>query len=214
MKKLPIFISIVWVVLLVMAFTYPDYVGRIHKKIGGERYINEQVYYRNVLWDYYRFRNETIKDSTIIFFGDSRINSVSVESNFCAVNYGISGETLKTAINEIPKFNNLKGKTIVLGYGINDNQRQVIDIYNDFKKLLEILKGCEVFILEVLPVDAGIEKFENNKVNELNQLLKSLPNYIPIDNLKKNGFLIHTYDGVHLTPKGNDILLKQLKDKL
>ena len=196
---------------LTMAVLFPDIVGKIHRKIGGVRYLNEFEFYKSSLWEYYKNRAKTLKDSSVIFFGDSRINSLSVESHFNAVNFAISGETLKRASREIPEFENLAGKTLFLSYGINDNNRDPRDIFNDYLSLLGALESSTVFILEVLPVDENDQGFDNEKVGYLNTLLRKLPNFIPIHGLDDDGKLIHTYDGVHLDSVGNGIFLSELQ---
>ena len=190
--------------------TMPNKVLKVHYRLGKERPIS----YQNKQWDYLINRSKTLRPETkqTVFFGDSRINGLCVESLFDAVNFGISGETIQNAANRIFEVHNLKGKRIVLAYGFNDlRYRTAEESIEDYREILHYLKDYELYLLEVL---AEIGR-ENTELSKFNKELKSLSTeygaiFISLK-LNEKGY---SEDNVHFTKSGNLEIANQIGEVL
>lgn len=124
-------------ILGIIAMFAPSKVQKAHYKLGKER----PKTFQQMQWESFIQRSKTmIRDSQMVFFGDSRIAGLSVESRYNAVNFGISGETTSNALKMIDQVHNLKGKKIIFAYGINDcYDEEDVECYLDLTMNIDVL---------------------------------------------------------------------------
>ena len=199
-------ITILACIGMIVLFMFPSMVIKVHYKLGDETAIDNHAYYKKFSWKSYESRAKTMYEPQIVFFGDSRLNNIAVENAFNAVNFSISGERVQVAKDHILSMENMDNKTIVLALGVNDLKRPINDIVEDFRELDN--RFNDLYVTEVLLTDRAND---NIKIDSLNTMLKQF-NFIGIDGLNDKGFLTDTYDGVHLTEKGNELWLELFKE--
>jgi lysophospholipase L1-like esterase len=198
----------------------------------AEPILDGDLYYIDASGRYYANRSKTLGDGdALVFIGDSILNGLSVETVFRGVNYGISGEKVENAKEQILNYKNLGKKSIVIALGINDIPRKTEEIIADYELLLDRLpKSSFIIVSSVLPIDEpvynaswGIKK-SNDLVSELNNALariaQSRMNTVFIDTSTylrdPTGNLIagfHSGDGIHLNAKGYMMWVKGLKEE-
>lgn len=189
---------------------------------------SSHLYYIERQWYSFSKRCESFNVNTPrnIFIGDSIIDMLSVEDNFDAINFGISGETVHNAKRKVKSLSNLQNKTLILAYGINDLPRSKEDYKRDFVQLINNLDFTgEIFLQSVLPIEEAIYEIywgcrkTNNQIEEYNNVLKEISEeksnctYIDVrdslfDDLGQLRSDLQLGDGVHLNKNGCLILLK------
>ena len=220
--------------LLALVLTKSNFIEKVSARLGmvdstSTQPLGNHEYYMQALGRYFDKRTETLgKTPRVIFIGDSIVNMLCVESKFNAINFGISGDTVRLAKKRVTGYHNLSGKTIVLAIGINDVPRENIEIVTDYRQLLTNLpKDSKVIISSVLPIDEEVYfKFWkvrklNSQIDDLNyqlsQLAKEFNNVRFADTstgLRKLGVGLdsnfHTGDGIHLNKTGYEVWGKML----
>lgn len=189
---------------------------------------SSHLYYIERQWYSFSKRCESfnINNTGYIFIGDSIIDMFSVEDNFNAVNFGISGETVHNAKRKVKALSNLQNKTIVVAYGINDIPRSNEEYKRDYIQLIDNLDfEGEILLQSVLPIEEAIYeiywgcKKTNVQIEEYNRVLREISEekdncrYIDVRDslLDECGQLrsdLQMGDGVHLNKNGYGILLK------
>lgn len=182
---------------------------------------------------YFEKRSKSMTDEPrIVFIGDSITNGLSVESIFNAVNFGISGYTVKRMKGLVGKYSNLEEKIIVLALGINDIPRNNSELIADYVELIENLPtNSTILISSILPRDEktffkywGVKK-TNSQISKINKMLLEYSltkeNIYYSDTAKflrnDNGDLIvnfHIGDGIHLSEEGYKQWVNGLKNPL
>jgi len=204
----------------------------IRDQLGPDAFLNGHDYYMTAQEQYFTARSKTLnKEDGLVFIGDSIVNGLCVESVFNAVNFGISGYTVRQAKNQVDKYINLESKTIILALGINDVPCETKKFETNYTSLIEHLpKSAFVIISSILPIDdlvftsQGSESRNNININKLNaslkEIAKSYDNVAYIDSgqyLKsKSGSLnpsLHGGDGLHPNRKGYRIWIVGLQEE-
>ncbi|WP_372772087.1 GDSL-type esterase/lipase family protein [Mangrovibacterium sp.] len=233
-KNLIITYGVALHILLIVILIKPDIVSRIYLKLNLTTITKSHEYYMNNTWEFYKRRSNTIDSlsSQCIFFGNSIVSGLCVESQFSGINFGIAGENISRAKSKISAISNLSNKTIILAYGINDIPRNSEDILNDYKDFISKLPASSrVFISSILPINESIlnkrinQKKTNKQIIELNELLKeyaksdSRISYMNTakylydeDGSLKDG--LHMGDGIHLNKDGNHLWVKAIREEL
>ncbi len=179
----------------------------------------------------YQRQAQNLPKGSILFYGDSHIQGLSVTAiNPKAVNFGIGHLQLQRLAQNIVRYPNLKhAEKIVIGIGINDLlQDEFLQQDAAIVGLLTALQCCstKVVLLSVLPVDeiSMSEPGLNIKIIALNKKLKTaalefgaiyLELYPKFTN--DTGQLdlnYHLGDGLHLNATGNQLLIELIKNKL
>lgn len=160
-------------------------------------------------------------DSIIVFLGDSLTEWFDLESYFPdkhIVNMGIAGDTSEGVLCRLNNITRIQPTKLFLMIGINDVFQgcNIQEIHNNQRSILEFpavkCPHTRLLVQSLLPVNETILNANgiNNKVRQLNQLLKDYCieahlEYIPLyeNFLGKDGLNPeYTYDGAHLTGMG------------
>tara|TARA_R110002020_G_scaffold91560_2_gene222271 strand:- start:254 stop:982 length:729 start_codon:yes stop_codon:yes gene_type:complete len=219
---------------VVILLLHPNILNRAYNKLGLIDYMNGHSYYMKSLWDYYSNRSKTLDPNSdqLVFFGDSMINGLCVESYFGGVNFGISGETLRRAKSRITEIHNLENKKIVLAYGINDLPCDSKVFIESYKELIDKLPhSASIYISSLLPVNESILKEvtgkvkSNAQIDELNMLLEDYcTTHEAVYFLDSSKYLLGPYgqlseklqkgDGLHFNLAGNLLWAKGIEEGL
>ncbi len=179
----------------------------------------------------YQRQAQNLPKGSILFFGDSHIQGLSVTAiSPKAVNFGVGHLQLQRLAQNIERYPNLKhAEKIVIGIGINDLlQHEFLQQDAAIADLLTALQCCstKVVLLSVLPVDEVTlnQPGMNKKIIALNQKLKSAAlqtgaTYLELypEFLDDQGQLALSYnlgDGLHLNPIGNQLFIELLRNKV
>ncbi len=219
--------------LLIVALVKNDFIQKVEIKLGmTEPSSTNHSYYMDALgWNFANRSNTIIDGDGLVFVGDSITNGLSVETIFGAVNYGISGDSVKNAKKRVKKYSHLENKTIVVALGVNDILRENDKIVSDYSSLIENLPNSSlVLVSSILPIDElRLERYSktkktNNQINELNAQLQNIASKFSnahyIDSAKymrdTSGCLFenfHNGDGLHLNTEGYGMWVKGLKEE-
>lgn len=157
----------------------------------------------------------TKDDSKNIILGDSRTEAITIDTY---KNYSMGGVTAKTML-EIVKNNlecesienviiNLGVNDIIVGYSQEDTKTHIAELVNLFP-------NANVVINNIFPTIYR-PNIDNDKIVELNEFISRIPNVQVIDTY--NSFEVNnkldynlTYDGLHLTSEGSNILKEMIE---
>jgi len=146
-------------VFLYFVLLKSNFIEKVKVEIGmAEPILEGDLYYIDASGRYYANRSKTLGDEdALVFIGDSILNGLSVETVFHGVNYGISGEKVENAKEQILNYKNLGSKTIIIALGINDIPRKTEEIIADYELLLDRLpKSSFIIVSSVLPIDEPV----------------------------------------------------------
>lgn len=168
-----------------------------------------------------------ISDGSIVFIGDSIIQSLPVYSiTEKGLNLGIGGDTTVGVLNRISKYGVVeRAGAIVIMVGINDipirSNEEIIENYRKIAKLLP--DDIPIYFSSILPVDEKVEnRRQNARIDKLNSALNSMcsryDNFFFTDTASglkdhKSGNLkseCHKGDGLHLNELGYKKLIVSL----
>ena len=159
----------------------------------------------------------------IIFLGDSITewgNWEALLPEFEISNYGVAGNTTSQVIDRVDELFGKEANQLFLLVGINDlgENRSLVDIESDYKKLVELLQSnnvaSEINLVPVLPViereweKEGLTLANIIKLNKVIKVVAKENNFIFVDIYSaftdsrgqlKNEF---TTDGLHLSESG------------
>ena len=172
----------------------------------------------------------------IIFLGDSITewgNWKILLPEFDIENYGIAGNTISQIIDRVDELFGKEAHQLFLLVGINDlgENKSLIDIESDYKKLVELLQSnyvaSEINLISVLPViesEWNKEGLSLANIEKINNLIKAISkknslNFVDLHSsfADEKGELRNelTTDGLHLSEAGylkyRDSLLTNIK---
>lgn len=189
----------------------------------------------------FKIYNKEVKKEGIVFVGDSLTENYNVYEYFKdynVYNRGIGGDTTSGLLNRMKEsIYDLEPKVVVLLIGINDFQlvenADVNTIFNNIKLIIKNIKencpNTKIILESLYPIskeeNPKIDKLsvgikDNNKILELNQLLKTIEgvNYLDVNSSlqDKNGNiqLDYTVEGLHVNTYGYTIITNIIKGKL
>lgn len=140
------------------------------------------------------------RDVDVVFVGDSIIeggNWQDMFPDFVIANRGISGDTTAGVLDRLDGVLNTNPEKVFILVGINDllNGVSPEDAFSNYQKIIEQIPGAYV-----LSVSYCYRRgCDNDKVDSLNALLATLPNYIKIPQPT-------LYDGLHPNAEGYKLL--------
>lgn len=191
---------------------------------------------------YFKELNNGLKDGGIVFLGDSITEQFIVSEFFpehYVINRGISGDTTDGLLERLEEsVYNINPSKIFLLIGVNDlgNGKDAdyigknIDII--ITKILEKLPHTNIIIQSVYPVHKDkhnkikksiVGKRNNKDINKLNKTIVNIANKHNINYIDMNALLQddngnlefeYTTEGLHLTPLGYTIVVKELSKYL
>ena len=164
-------------------------------------------------------------EKEIVFLGDSitdRCEWFELFSNPNVRNRGLSGDKTDGVLDRLSEVTESKPAKIFIMIGVNDIRHNVSDstIAENYVKIINRTKlespNSKIYIQSVLPVnnDIGTPKTTNEKVNELNNILKEIAShfgipFIDINTKLQNGDgqldAKYSEDGLHIN--GNAYLV-------
>lgn len=195
------------------------------------------IVYHFTTYDHNHNKEEDLTGETIVFLGDSITNGYKLDShfktytkNYSVINSGINGNVTDDILNNLKhrvlQYNPSKVFLLIgtndIGLGkdtdyITDNVEKIIE------KIKKHDKKTQIYVESVYPVDEEKNTASgrnNDTIKELNKKVKTLckkDNITYIDCydslLNDEGQLKdeYTYDGLHLTEKGYDVVTKKLE---
>ena len=229
-KKLTTVYVVLLHVVLVVVLLKSDFIERVGVYFNVSEPTGSTSFY-DLTTTYHYSMDDNIPELATLFIGDSHIQGMAVISvTPDAVNFGIGGDTTAGVRERIQNYSSLtRAKAIVLAIGINDlgrweNQQTIAN----YKEILDSLpQGLLTVVTAILPVDERVKNVtvQNERIRNTNQLLAQLvANYeqaVWLDltesltdaetNLKTE---YHVGDGIHLSPTGYSIWIKQLSSIL
>ncbi len=182
---------------------------------------------------------EKVIDDNYLFLGDSITEQYDLKEYFkdyFVVNSGVSGDITSSIVEDMKKrVYDYNPSKVFLLIGINDLRRgkDVSDIISNIKEIVELIKEnrpyCEIYLESIYPInktdddkitdDVKNIKFDNEKIIEVNNLLKDLAkdeNITYVDLYNKliddagNLNISYTKDGLHISSEGYEIITKEL----
>ncbi len=170
----------------------------------------------------------TEEDRHLVFIGDSIIARWDLEESFPSYvveNKGISGSGIETIANYANKYN---GKDIVVMVGTNDlydfDDSTMIEYAKSYLTQIVETNAKTIYLYSILPRSfEGDSLSINQRIERLNSMIQSeAENYGNVVYIDAYSFFIadgdinpqYSYDGLHLTPYGYEVLSKLLNSKL
>lgn len=220
------YLLIIHILILVMLMK-TDFIDRVKIKMGFPENAPELTHFYNDMVAYHKRVDPNLPDKSVIFIGDSFIQSLAVTAiSPYGVNYGIGGDTTVGVLERLPFYASLKraGK-IILAIGGNDLTRRTPEgVIANYKDILESMPSLvEVVVVGMHPIDEKV-KIAPGRTNEsisiMNSMLKNLCSHYSnvaffemADQLRDSqGNLkleYHEGDGIHLSQEGYKIWIEQ-----
>lgn len=225
------FLTIIVILIILMPFIYKkgskDGLNNFFRSVVSNNHLDRLSHFKS--------QNEVVKKGGISFLGDSITEGYNVYeyfSDLLVYNRGISGDTTVGLLNRLDEsvFKLNPSKVVVL-IGTNDYQAlnaTNLDILERItlivKTIKEKLPNTKIFIQSVYPVNNTLDKdmvgIRNNEtIKLLNESLSKLDGITFInlyDKLIKDGNLNKEYtkEGLHINPKGYNLITKILTKHL
>lgn len=231
MKKLFTLYLVLLHLFIIVVLVKSNFIEKVSYRLSDEATVasGEITDHHRWMSGYYRDMDESIPEGSVLFFGDSLTQALPVNAvTPNAVNFGIGSETTAGLLRRAHdhKSSISKARAIVIAMGINDlhwrNNQAIVDNYQKFLQLIP--EQTPVYISSILPVDeSGPEVHEENEqLREINKRLAKvaeqfanvcyLDTHTPMTN--EEGGLVPEYhrgDGIHLSPAGQAVWIKQLR---
>jgi lysophospholipase L1-like esterase len=191
---------------------------------------------------YFKELNNGLKDGGIVFLGDSITEQFIVSEFFpdhYVINRGISGDTTEGVLKRLEEsVYNIKPSKIFLLIGVNDlgNEKDIDHIGKNIDiiitKILDKLPHTDIIVQSVYPVHKDkhnkikkriVGKRNNKDIDKLNRSIINIANKHDIDYIDMNTLLQdsngnldfeYTIEGLHLTPLGYRIVVKEISKYL
>ncbi len=190
-----------------------------------------QKYY-NRMSRFYKRIDANIKPGAVLFIGDSHIQGLCVTCvSSKAVNFGIGRDTTYGVYKRLRDYQSIyTASSIILEVGINDFPLKTTDdIIDQYTEIINAIpSNIHIVLSAIMPIDSEFissKDRSNTNIQILNKGLQSIcasyKNCTFVDIGKKiqdkNGDLsdhYHIGDGIHLSPNGYEIWIKDLKNAL
>lgn len=182
---------------------------------------------------------EKVVDNNYLFLGDSITEQYDLKEyyeDYPVVNSGVSGDYTSSIVKDMKKrVYDYNPSKVFLLIGINDLRKgnDVSEIVSNTKEIIELIKEnrpySEIYLESIYPINKtdddkvsdGVKniKFDNEKIIEVNDLLKDLAKdekitYVDLYNklIDDDGNLniSYTKDGLHISSEGYECITKEL----
>ncbi len=182
---------------------------------------------------------EKVVDNNYLFLGDSITEQYDLKEyyeDYPVVNSGVSGDYTSSIVKDMKKrVYDYNPSKVFLLIGINDlrNGKDVSEIVSNTKEIIELIKEnrpySEIYLESIYPINKTDDdkisdsvkniKFDNEKIIEVNDLLKDLAKdekitYVDLYNklIDDDGNLniSYTKDGLHISSEGYECITKEL----
>lgn len=182
---------------------------------------------------------EKVVDNNYLFLGDSITEQYDLKEyyeDYPVVNSGVSGDFTGSIVEDMKKrVYDYNPSKVFLLIGINDLRKgkDVSEIVSNTKEIIELIKEnrpySEIYLESIYPINKTDDdkvsdsvkdiKFDNEKIIEVNDLLKDLAKdekitYVDLYNklIDDDGNLniSYTKDGLHISSEGYECITKEL----
>lgn len=182
---------------------------------------------------------EKVVDNNYLFLGDSITEQYDLKEyyeDYPVVNSGVSGDFVSSIVIDMKKrVYDYNPSKVFLLIGINDLRKgnDVSEIVSNTKEIIELIKEnrpySEIYLESIYPINKTDDdkvsdsvkniKFDNEKIIEVNDLLKDLAKdekitYVDLYNklIDDDGNLniSYTKDGLHISSEGYECITKEL----
>lgn len=182
---------------------------------------------------------EKVVDNNYLFLGDSITEQYDLKEyyeDYPVVNSGVSGDFTSSIVEDMKKrVYDYNPSKVFLLIGINDLRKgkDVSEIVSNTKEIIELIKEnrpySEIYLESIYPINKTDDdkisdsvkdiKFDNEKIIEVNDLLKDLAKdekitYVDLYNklIDDDGNLniSYTKDGLHISSEGYECITKEL----
>lgn len=182
---------------------------------------------------------EKVVDNNYLFLGDSITEQYDLKEyyeDYPVVNSGVSGDYTSSIVKDMKKrVYDYNPSKVFLLIGINDLRKgnDVSEIVSNTKEIIELIKEnrpySEIYLESIYPINKTDDdkisdsvkniKFDNEKIIEVNDLLKDLAKdekitYVDLYNklIDDDGNLniSYTKDGLHISSEGYECITKEL----
>ena len=182
---------------------------------------------------------EKVVDNNYLFLGDSITEQYDLKEyyeDYPVVNSGVSGDFTSSIVENMKKrVYDYNPSKVFLLIGINDlrNGKDVSEIVSNTKEIIELIKEnrpySEIYLESIYPINKTDDdkisdsvkniKFDNEKIIEVNDLLKDLAKdekitYVDLYNKliddDGNVNISYTKDGLHISSEGYECITKEL----
>ncbi|MBT6048531.1 MAG: hypothetical protein HOI47_00660 [Candidatus Scalindua sp.] len=203
-------------------------VRRVRGKINFVIAHTDNISFFDVILSYHSRMDDNVPDGTVIFIGDSITQALCVSAIVpVAVNYGIGGDTTFGILRRLPTYRSIcRASAVVFAVGVNDmNYSSNEKILCNYLAIAEsVPNNITVIFSAVLPISENVctKDIRNDCIKALNSGLRAIT--LKFENLffvnagplliDSQGNLADEYhvgDGLHLNPKGNIILIRELQ---
>lgn len=232
MKKLFVLYLILLHLFIIVVLVKSNFIEKVGYRLSNEASVasGEITDHHRWMSGYYRDMDKSVPEGTVLFFGDSLTQALPVNAvTPNAVNFGIGSETTAGLLRRLRdhKTSISKAKAIVIAMGLNDlhwrHNQAIADNYQAFLKAVP--QKTPVFISAILPVDESRHEVheDNDQLREINRLLAKvaeqhanvcyIDSHTPMTN--NDGGLVPEYhkgDGIHLSPAGQTVWIKTLRE--
>ncbi len=210
-----------------------DLLPRVAAKLGLGPAVRNHTDHFDRMVSYHQRTDKLVPEGSTIFIGDSHTLGLCVTAVVpSAVNYGIGGDTTVGVLDRLPVYpcSIANASKVVIAIGVNDLPTRSDDqVLANFASILDSLQNVPVLISSILPlVEEKTERFSvsNARINRVNEALKLLAAERAmvdfLDNRKHfdadgDGELdeqFHDGGGLHLSPEGNRLWARLLRDAL
>jgi len=210
---------------------------RYAKRVGAQSFFEliAKFGYDNKIKSF-KVLNQQVPKGGIVFLGDSITQDYNVYEHFpgrLVYNRGIGGDTTPGVINRLDvSVDELKPSVVVLLIGTNDYallKTNTQDIFERYQEIVSKIKHnnpeTKIMIQSVYPVNETLDPMtvlprSNHEIDKLNALLKTIEGVIYLDIqkiLKDEHGRFHkdyTLEGLHVSPKGYELISKEIEKLL
>ena len=182
---------------------------------------------------------EKVVDNNYLFLGDSITEQYDLKEyyeDYPVVNSGVSGDFTSSIVENMKKrVYDYNPSKVFLLIGINDlrNGKDVSEIVSNTKEIIELIKEnrpySEIYLESIYPINKTDDdkisdsvrdiEFDNEKIIEVNDLLKDLAKdekitYVDLYNKLIDDYgnlnISYTKDGLHISSEGYECITKEL----
>jgi lysophospholipase L1-like esterase len=170
---------------------------------------------------------DSLTKGYVPFLIDELSKTPSTESEYEIINAGIGGETIGDGVKRIENCLKLKPSVVIIGFGMNDQARDVssVKFIENYKRIISKIEETKarVLILTINPVVGSYSGQANKKIDFYNQLIKNVAYEEKLQIVEINAFWkrefkkssIGLYDTCHPNREGYklyaDVIAKYLE---
>ncbi len=184
----------------------------------------------------FKVLNQMVPKGGIVFLGDSITQDYNVYEHFpgrLVYNRGIGGDTTSGVLKRLDvSVDNLKPSVVILLIGTNDfallktNTQEIFERYQEIvSKIKQNNPEIKIIVQSIYPVNETLDPMtvlprNNLEIDKLNQMLQTIEGVIFFDiqkMLKDDNGRFHrdyTLEGLHVSPKGYELISKEIEKLL